>query len=195
MNAQVTNLSDTINDLSKQIQSMQSASAQPAGVPQEAAGVQSSASTPEGSAAVASANTYTDQQTAEALSSAKTYTDAQSTQTLNSAKAYTDQALAGYVTGDEFSQFKDQVNTRFNEQDKRIDNLGAMGAASSQMAINTAGLSGDNRVGVGAGTYNGQSAASVGFQHMFNDHKASISIGAAFGSGDTSGGVGAGFSW
>jgi autotransporter adhesin len=63
------------------------------------------------------------------------------------------------------------------------------------MAINTAGLSGNNRVGVGAGTYNGQSAAAIGFQHMFSDHRASVSIGAAFGDGDTSGGVGAGFSW
>jgi autotransporter adhesin len=70
-----------------------------------------------------------------------------------------------------------------------------MGAASSQMALNTAGLAGDNRVGFGAGTYNGQSAASIGYQHMFSDHKASVSIGASFGSGDTSGGVGAGFSW
>jgi len=30
---------------------------------------------------------------------------------------------------------------------------------------------------------------------MFSDHKASLSIGASFGSGDTAGGIGAGFSW
>ena len=127
------------------------------------------------------------------MSSAKTYTDTSSAQTLASANAYTDAAVADVAS--DLSAFEAQTNARFDQQDKRIDSLGAMSAASSQMAINTAGLDGDNRVGVGAGTYSGQSAAAVGYQHMFNDHKASISIGASFGNGDTSGGVGAGFSW
>jgi len=30
---------------------------------------------------------------------------------------------------------------------------------------------------------------------MFSDHRASVSIGASFGDGDTAAGVGAGFSW
>jgi hypothetical protein len=184
------------------------ASAASTPVPTESAGVQSSsASTPDAatvasaktytdqSAAqtLSSANTYTDEQTQEALSSAKTYTDAQSTQTLSSANAYTDQAVSA-VAGD-LAAFEEQTNVRFEQQDKRIDTLGAMSAASTEMAINTAGLAGDNRVGVGAGTYNGQQAASIGYQHMFSDHKASVSVGASFGNGDTSAGVGAGFSW
>jgi hypothetical protein len=157
------------------------------------------ASTPSTSAsdpsAVAQANTYTDQQTQEALNSANTYTQSSSAQTLSAANAYTNQALASYVTTDTFNQFQDQVNMQFREQDKRIDTMGAMSAAATQMAINTAGLSGDNRVGLGLGTYSGRQAASVGYQHMFSNQKASISAGVSSGGGETSGGVGVGFSW
>jgi autotransporter adhesin len=63
------------------------------------------------------------------------------------------------------------------------------------MAINTAGLSGQNRVGVGVGTYGSRNAASLGFQHVFSNNNASISIGVSSADGETSGGVGAGFSW
>jgi autotransporter adhesin len=145
--------------------------------------------------AVADANNYTDQQTQEALRSANTYADAATSQTLSSANAYTNAALANYVTTDAFNQFQNQVNMRFQEQDKRIDTLGAMSAAATQMAINTAGLTGDNRVGVGLGTYGGRQAASLGYQHMFSNQKASISAGVSSGNGETSGGVGFGFSW
>lgn len=77
--------------------------------------------------AVASANGYTDQQTREALQSAQTYSDAANAQTLAAANAYTNQALEGYVTTDAFSQFESQVNSRFAEVDKRIDQIGAAG--------------------------------------------------------------------
>jgi hypothetical protein len=146
-------------------------------------------------AAVEEANDYVDQQTQEALRSANTYAQSLNTQTLNAANAYTDAALADYVTTDAFNQFQNQVNLRFHEQDKRIDTLGAMSAAATQMAINTAGLSGDNRVGVGLGTYAGRQAAALGYQHMFSNQKASISAGVSAANGETSGGVGFGFSW
>ena len=145
--------------------------------------------------ALADANTYTDQQTQEALRSANTYADAATSQALSAANAYTNAALANYVTTDAFNQFQNQVNMKFQEQDRRIDTMGAMSAAATQMAINTAGLSGDNRVGVGLGTYGGRQAASVGYQHMFSNQKASISAGVSSGNGETSGGVGFGFSW
>jgi len=146
-------------------------------------------------AAVADANSYTDRQTQEALQSANTYTQTANSQTLSAANAYTNQALASYVTTDTFNQFQNQVNVQFREQDKRIDTMGAMSAAATQMAINTAGLSGDNRVGLGMGTYSGRQAASIGYQHMFSNQKASISAGVSSGNGETSGGVGFGFSW
>lgn len=114
---------------------------------------------------------------------------------MSAANAYTDQALTGYVTTDQFNQFQQQVNVQFQQQNQRIDTLGAMSAAATQMAINTAGLSGDNRVGVGLGTYGGRQAGSIGYQHMFSNQKASISAGVSAGNGQTSGGVGVGFSW
>jgi hypothetical protein len=141
------------------------------------------------------ASASADQQTQEAINSANTYAQSQNSQTLSAANAYTNQALASYVTTDAFNQFQQQVNIQFQEQDKRIDTLGAMGAAATQMAINTAGLSGDNRVGLGLGTYGGRQAASIGYQHMFSNQKASISAGVSSGGGETSGGVGVGFSW
>jgi hypothetical protein len=155
----------------------------------------SNGSTAQQQAAVADANSYTDRQTQEALQSANTYTQTANSQTLSAANAYTNQALASYVTTDTFNQFQNQVNVQFREQDKRIDTLGAMSAAATQMAINTAGLSGDNRVGLGMGTYGGRQAASIGYQHMFSNQKASISAGVSSGGGETSGGVGVGFSW
>jgi autotransporter adhesin len=111
------------------------------------------------------------------------------------ANAYTNDVLTGYVTTDTFNAYQQQVNSRFAIQDKRIDTLGAMAAASTQMAINTAGLSGQNRVGVGVGTYGSRNAASLGFQHVFSNNNASISVGVSSADGETSGGVGAGFSW
>jgi hypothetical protein len=140
--------------------------------------------------------TVSDSQTQEALQSANTYAQSQVTaQAVSAANAYTNQALAGYVTTDAFNQYQQQVNVQFQQQDKRIEDLGAMSAAATQMAINTAGLSGDNRVGVGLGTYGGRQAASVGYQHMFSNQKASVSAGVSSGNGETSGGVGFGFSW
>jgi hypothetical protein len=201
-------LSAEINAVNKQVASIQTAQARvmqtasmspaAAGAATPAAASAAPAATPASAqtqAAVASANQYTDQQTQEALQSAKVYTNAASAQTLSAANAYTNAALSSYVTTDQFSQFQAQVGARFNQQDQRIDKLGAMNAASTQMAINTAGLDGDNRVGIGGGTYNGQQAGSVGYEHMFNNHHASVSVGATVGGGQTSGGVGVGFSW
>jgi hypothetical protein len=198
-------LSAEINAVNKQVASlqtaqarvMQTASVSPAA--ETAAAAATPAATPDVAAAVqtsvAQAKTYTDQQTQEALQSAKVYTNAASAQTLSAANAYTNAALSSYVTTDQFNQFQAQVGARFSQQDHRIDTLGAMNAASTQMAINTAGLDGDNRVGIGGGTYNGQQAGSVGYEHLFNNHHASVSVGAAVGGGQTSGGVGVGFSW
>jgi hypothetical protein len=198
-------LSAEINAVNKQVASlqtaqarvMQAASVSPAA--ETAAAAATPAATPDVAAAVqtsvAQAKTYTDQQTQEALQSAKVYTNAASAQTLSAANAYTNAALSSYVTTDQFNQFQAQVGARFSQQDHRIDTLGAMNAASTQMAINTAGLDGDNRVGIGGGTYNGQQAGSVGYEHLFNNHRASVSVGAAVGGGQTSGGVGVGFSW
>jgi autotransporter adhesin len=122
---------------------------------------------------------------AETLQSAKEYTDTTATKTLASAKEYTDQALAGFRT---------DIDDRFRQMDKRIDKMAAMSGAYAGMAMNTAGLAGRNRVGVGVGGQGGEKAMAVGYQRAVGD-RASVSIGAAFGGGEKSLMGGAGFSW
>jgi autotransporter adhesin len=70
-----------------------------------------------------------------------------------------------------------------------------MGTAASNMAMDTAGLSGHDRIGVGGGFQSGQSAIAVGYQHAFKDNRANVSISGSFTNGESSVGVGAGFSW
>jgi autotransporter adhesin len=128
-----------------------------------------------------------------ALATAKTYTDASAQQTLTSAKAYTDSAIASQAQG--LSDLRNQMNDQFSNVNQRLDRVGAMGAAMSQMTANTSGLSGDNRVGFGAGNYDGQGAFAVGYQRAFNNNHASVSVGASVSGQETSVGVGGGFSW
>lgn len=106
-------------------------------------------------------------------------------ETLQSAKEYTDQALAGFRT---------DIDDRFRQMDKRIDKMAAMSGAYAGMAMNTAGLAGRNRVGVGVGGQGSEKAMAVGYQRAIGD-RASVSIGAAFGGGEKSLMGGAGFSW
>ena len=106
--------------------------------------------------------------------------------TLSSANAFTTNQLGTLQT---------QVNSEFSIQDRRISKIGAMGTAMSSMAMNTAGLAGENRIGVGGGFQGGQSAFAVGYQRALNSNRASVSIGGAFTNGESSVGVGAGLSW
>ena len=46
-----------------------------------------------------------------------------------------------------------------------------------------------------AGFQGGQSAFAVGYQHAFNNNRASVSVTGSFSNGETSAGVGAGLSW
>ena len=76
----------------------------------------------------------------------------------------------------------------------RLNKVGAMGAAMSQMAFSTQSVNGDNRLGVGVGGYKGQGAMSVGFSRSLSP-KAALTFGAAISGGETSGGVGLGIGW
>ena len=97
---------------------------------------------------------------------------------------------------DRFAAERDWSNGRFQAVDKRIDRMGAISAAYAGMAINTAGLSGDNRVGAGIGSQNGRSALAVGYQRILGEKKnVSVSLGGAFSGSDQSVSAGAGFSW
>lgn len=95
-----------------------------------------------------------------------------------------------------FEAERDWSNGRFRAVDKRIDRMGAISAAYAGMAINTAGLSGDNRLGAGVGSQNGRSALAVGYQRILGERKnVSVSLGGAFSGSDQSMSAGAGVSW
>lgn len=97
---------------------------------------------------------------------------------------------------DRFKAEREYTDGRFNAMDTRLDRMGAISAAYAGMAINTAGLSGDNRVGAGVGSQNGRSALAVGYQRILGEKKnVSVSLGGAFSGSDQSVSAGAGFSW
>src|SRR5690606_23720519 len=87
---------------------------------------------------------------AATLASSRSYTDTVAVRTLDSAKSYTDQRFD--VLNDSFQNLERQVGTRLDQQDKRIDRLGAMSTAMMSMSINAANSrSPRGRVAVGAG--------------------------------------------
>ena len=64
----------------------------------------------------------------------------------------------------------------------------------SAASMNTSGLPGTNRVGIGVGSSNGRKAMAVGYQRLVAPN-ASISLGGAFSGSESSVSMGAGFSW
>lgn len=114
--------------------------------------------------------------------------------TLTAANAYTDSKFAGL----DFAGINDRFGTieqRLNRQDARIDRIGAMGGALAGMAMNSANLSGRNRVAVGVGSQGGRQAIAVGYQRALLGTRASVSLGAAFSGRDNTVSGGAGYSW
>src|SRR5690606_12104702 len=88
---------------------------------------------------------------------------------------------------DRFKAEREYTDGRFHSMDKRIDRMGAISAAYAGMAINTAGLSGENRVGAGIGQQNGRSALAVGYQRVMGvKQNVSVSLGGAFSGSDKS---------
>jgi autotransporter adhesin len=130
----------------------------------------------------------------QAVATAKSYADQGDAATLNSAKQYTDQKFGDVVSGGAFDEYKREVDHRFSNLNDRLNKVGAMGAAMSQMAFSTQSVNGDNRLGVGVGGYKGQGAMSVGFSRSLSP-KAALTFGAAISGGETSGGVGLGIGW
>lgn len=132
---------------------------------------------------------------AATLQSAQDHADAGDVQTLASANAYTDQRFAEFSgLSDSFENFRHETDRRFQQQDRRIDKLSAMSGAYAGMAMNTAGLAGRNRVGVGVGAQGGERALAVGYQRVIGN-RASVSLAGAFSGDEKSVSAGAGFSW
>lgn len=116
------------------------------------------------------------------------------TATLSAANAYTDSKFAGLDFAGINSRF-DTIEQRLNRQDARIDRIGAMGGALAGMAMNSANLSGRNRVALGVGSQGGRQAFAVGYQRALLGTRASVSLGAAFSGSDNTVSGGAGYSW
>jgi autotransporter adhesin len=127
----------------------------------------------------------------DALATAKAYADMGDAQTLNASKKYTDSRMSNAVGVDDFNAFRGSVDRRFQRVDQRMDRLGAMSAANTQMAINAAGASGRGRVAAGAGVQNGRGALSVGYATSIGE-RARFSLGGAFSGSENSAGIGFG---
>ena len=108
------------------------------------------------------------------------------------ANSYTDQRFTSMA--DSFDIYKGETDQRLRPQDRRIDRQGAMSAAMLNMATSAAGVRTQNRVGVGVGFQGGESALSLGYQRALSE-RATVTLGGAFSSDDSSVGVGAGFGW
>ena len=142
-------------------------------------------------ATLAAAKTHATSGDAVTLTASKTYTDTTATQTLSSAKSYTDQKFAAW--NDTFTQYQQQVDRRFAQTDRRIDQIGAMGSAMTQMSVNAANGNGaKGRIAIGIGTQGSQGAVSIGYGKRLGD-RGSFSLGASFSSGESSAGAGFGF--
>ncbi|MGO4700069.1 YadA family autotransporter adhesin [Dyella sp. 2RAB6] len=105
----------------------------------------------------------------------------------------TDAANWGQVQ-DAVHGVQDWANRRFEQVDSRIDRMGAMGAAYSQMAFSANGVNTPNRVGVGVGMQGGHSAVALGVSHQFSPNF-NVSFGGSSSGKETSVGAGMAFGW
>lgn len=137
---------------------------------------------------LADANAYTDSKAAEA----NHYTDTQTAAATANANRYTDQRFD--ALSETIDQFRGDVNRRFQRQDARINRLGAMSAAMSQMVMSSAGLQRTNYVGVGVGVQNGRSALALGYSRAVSSNLR-VSFGGSVSGNEASAGAGLAVGW
>ena len=65
-----------------------------------------------------------------------------------------------------------QVDSRFKQQDQRIDRIGAMSAAMQNMGASSSGMTQRNRFGIGVGTQGSEHAIAVGYQRVVSENTA-----------------------
>jgi autotransporter adhesin len=121
-------------------------------------------------------------------------TDAVNLGQLQSANAYTDQKFSTVASPADVNSLRSDMTRQFHAVDKRLDQVGAMGAAMTQMAFSTQGINSPNRRGVGMGGYGNRAALAVGYSGQLSP-KANRTFGAAVTGHETSGGVGVGIGW
>ncbi|MDH5822432.1 YadA-like family protein [Luteimonas sp. RD2P54] len=143
-------------------------------------------------ATLQSANGYTRASAGRTLDSANAYARGTADAALRAANEYTDSQLA--MIDDRFEGFAADVDARLRGVDQRLDRIAAMSGAMSAAAMNTAGLAGRNRLGVGVGTQGGEDALAMGYQRLLG-RRMSVSLSAGFAGGDSTAAAGAGISW
>lgn len=116
----------------------------------------------------------------------------QTQQAIATANSYTDAKFEAVTQA--LDTFKGEVNDRFIQQDARINRVGAMSAAMSQMAFSTQGINTPNRVGVGVGTQGGKNAIAVGYSRAIAPN-INLSFGGSASGDETSAGAGLGVGW
>ncbi|WP_266167872.1 ESPR-type extended signal peptide-containing protein [Dyella subtropica] len=108
---------------------------------------------------------------------------------IETAKNYTDTKFDSL--NQSLTDFRGEVNDRFRRVDGKIDQMGAISAANTQMAINAAGASKSGRVAMGVGFQNGKKAMAVGYAQQVGE-RTRFSLGGAFGGSENSVGAGIG---
>jgi hypothetical protein len=108
---------------------------------------------------------------------------------IETAKNYTDTRFDSL--NNKLDGFKNEVSDRFRRVDDKIDRMGAISAANTQMAINAAGATGNGRLAMGVGFQNAKKAMAVGYATQVSD-RTRVSIGAAFSGSQNSIGAGVG---
>jgi len=105
----------------------------------------------------------------------------------------TDAANWGQVQ-DAVQGAKDWASRKFEQVDRRMDSVGAMGAAMSQMAFSAQGVDKVNRIGVGVGRQGSQSAIALGYSHQILPNL-NVSVGGSMSGSEKSVGAGMAFGW
>jgi autotransporter adhesin len=109
---------------------------------------------------------------------------------VESAKQYTDGKVQEITQA--LDTFKGDVYNRFERQERKINGIGAMSAANTQMAINAAGVGpGKGRLSMGVGLQSNQKAFAIGYAKTLGE-RSRFSVGGAISGSQKSAGAGFG---
>lgn len=111
---------------------------------------------------------------------------------LSQANSYTDQAVQSALKSvDDMGQ---RLQRRIDGVDQRVDRMGAMNSAMTNMAVSAAGLRTQNRFGAGYGYSGGEQALSIGYQRAVSE-RITVTVSGAFSGSENSVGTGIGIGW
>ena len=109
---------------------------------------------------------------------------------VETSKQYTDSKVQEITQA--LDSFKGDVYNRFERQERKINGIGAMSAANTQMAINAAGVGpGKGRLSMGVGLQSNQKAFAIGYAKTLGE-RSRFSVGGAVSGSQKSAGAGFG---